>query len=108
MRLADGNYQQISLVGLDSATLLGRPGDILEGRVEDLRTPDTVVLDQWPVDRLGGPELIHVGTQFEINDRKARVVAISSVQKSFQNIPFVYTTYERALVYSPPQRRKFS
>lgn len=108
VRLADGNYQQISLVGLDSATLLGRPAKILEGRIEDLRAPDTVVLDQWAVDRLGGPELIHVGTQFEINDRKARVVAIASVQKSFQNIPFVYTTYERALVYSPPQRRKLS
>ena len=107
-RLADGNYQQISLVGLDSATLIGRPSVILEGFIEELRTPDTVVLDQWAVERLGGPEKIKIGTVFEINDRKARIVGIASTQKSFQNIPFVYTTYERALMYTPPERRKLS
>ncbi len=107
-RLADGNYQQISLVGLDAATLLGRPNTIFEGSIEELRAPDTVVLDQWAVERLGGPEVIKLGTVFEINDRKARVVGIADTQKSFQNIPFVYTTYERALSYSPPERRKLS
>ncbi len=107
-RLADGNYQQISLVGLDAATLLGRPAVILEGRIEDLRTPDAVALDQWAVDRLGGPEKMKLGAVFEINDRKARVVAIVKTEKGFQNIPFVYTTYERALTYSPPERRKLS
>jgi putative ABC transport system permease protein len=34
--------------------------------------------------------------------------AIVHTQKSFQNIPFVYTTYERALTYSPQERRKLS
>lgn len=107
-KLADGNYQQISLVGLDSATLIGRPTKILEGRIEDLRTPDTVVVDIWTVDRLGGPDMIKLGTIFEINDRQAKVVAIAYTQKSFQNVPFVYTTYDRALSYTPPERRKLS
>ncbi len=107
-RLADGNYQQISLVGLDAATLLGRPAIVREGRIENLRAPDAVALDQWAVDRLGGPQKIQLGTVFEINDHKAIVVAIVRTQKSFQNIPFVYTTYERALDYSPLERRKLS
>ena len=107
-RLADGNYEQISLVGLDTATLIGRPNTILEGRIEDLRAPDTVVIDQWAVDRLGGPDKIKVGTAFEINDRLARVVGIAKTQKSFQNVPYVYTTYDRALAYTPPERRKLS
>ena len=107
-RLEDGNYQQISLVGLDASTLIGRPGKILEGRIEDLRAPDTVVIDQWSVERLGGPDKIKVGTIFEINDRLARVVGIASTQKSFQNVPYVYTTYDRALAYTPPERRKLS
>ena len=107
-RLADGNYQQISLVGLDAATLLGRPHIIFEGSIEELRSPDSVVLDQWAVERLGGSDVIKIGTVFEINDRKARIVGIADTQKSFQNIPFVYTTYERALGYSPPERRKLS
>ena len=107
-RLADGNYEQISLVGLDATTLIGRPAKILEGHIEDLRAPETVVVDQWAVERLGGPEKIHVGTVFEINDRIARVVGIASTQKSFQNVPYVYTTYDRALAYTPPERRKLS
>ena len=107
-RLADGNYEQISLVGLDATTLIGRPAEILQGQIEDLRAPETVVIDQWAVERLGGPDKIHVGTVFEINDRIARVVGIAKTQKSFQNVPYVYTTYDRALAYTPPERRKLS
>ena len=35
-RLEDGNYEQISLVGLDATTLIGRPARILEGQIEEL------------------------------------------------------------------------
>ncbi len=107
-RLANGEYHRISLVGLDTATLIGRPAVILQGRIEDLRTPDAVVVDQWAVERMGGPEVIKVGTVFEINDRRARVVAIGKTQRDFQNIPAVYTTIDRALPYFPPQRRTLS
>jgi putative ABC transport system permease protein len=107
-RLQDGNYEQIALVGIDSSTLIGRPGRVLEGSIEELRSPDTVALDQLGVERLGGPEKIHLGTTFEINDHQVRIVAIVKTQKSFQNFPFVYLTYERALGVTPQERRKLS
>jgi len=107
-RLRDGNYEQIALVGIDSSTLIGRPGKVLEGNIEELRSPDTVALDQLGVERLGGPEKIHLGTTFEINDHQVRIVAIVKTQKSFQNFPFVYMTYERALGVTPQERRKLS
>lgn len=107
-RLRDGNYEQISLVGIESSTLIGRPGRVLEGNIEELRSPDAVAIDQLGVERLGGPENIHLGTTFEINDHRVRVVAIVQTQKSFQNFPFVYTTYERALSVTPEERRKLS
>ena len=107
-RLRDGNYEQIALVGIEASTLIGRPGKVLEGNIEELRSPDTVALDQLGVERLGGPENIHLGTTFEINDHRVRVVAIVKTQKSFQNFPFVYTTYERALSVTPQERRKLS
>jgi putative ABC transport system permease protein len=107
-RLRDGNYEQIALVGIDSSTLIGRPGKVLEGNIEELRSPDTIAIDQLGVERLGGPENIHLGTTFEINDHQVRIVAIVETQKSFQNFPFVYTTYERALGVTPPERRKLS
>ncbi|TAJ23217.1 MAG: ABC transporter permease, partial [Nitrospirae bacterium] len=52
-RLANGDYHRISLVGLDAATLIGRPAKLMAGRIEDLRTPDAVVVDQWAVQRMG-------------------------------------------------------
>jgi putative ABC transport system permease protein len=107
-RLRDGNYEQIALVGIESSTLIGRPGRVLEGNIEELRSPDAVAIDQLGVDRLGGPKNIHLGTTFEINDHRVRVVAIVQTQKSFQNFPFVYTTYERALSVTPEERRKLS
>jgi len=107
-RLSNGEYHRISLVGLDAATLIGRPARMFEGRIEELRTPDAVVVDQWAVQRMGGPGVIKVGTVFEINDRKARVVGIANTQKDFQNIPAVYTTFEQAVAYAPPERRALS
>lgn len=107
-RLASGDYHQITLTGLESSTLIGRPAEVLEGRFEDILQPDAVVLDQWAVDRMGGPSVVTVGTVFELNDKLARVVAIAKTQKSFTNIPVVYTTYERALRYVPRERRALS
>ncbi|OQW63451.1 MAG: ABC transporter permease [Nitrospira sp. ST-bin4] len=107
-RLAGGDYHQITLTGLESATLIGRPSQILEGRFEDILQPDAVVLDQWAVERMGGPTVVKVGTIFELNDKLARVVAIAKTQKSFTNIPVVYTTYERAMRYVPRERRILS
>jgi putative ABC transport system permease protein len=107
-RLANGEYHQITLTGLESATLIGRPAEVLEGRFEDILQPDAVVLDQWAVERMGGPTVIKVGTIFELNDKLARVVAIAKTQKSFTNIPVVYTTYERAIRYIPHERRPLS
>ena len=107
-RLRDGNYEQIALVGIDASTLIGRPHTIIEGRIEDLRAPDAVAIDQLAVARLGGPKRMRIGTTFEVNDHLVRVVAIVHAQKSFQNFPFVYTTYERALGVTPQERRKLS
>ncbi len=107
-RLPNGNYEQIALVGIDSSTLIGRPYAVLEGKIEDLRSPEAVAIDQLGVERLGGPKNIHLGTTFEINDHRVRVVALIKTQKSFQNFPFVYTTYERALSVTPEERRKLS
>jgi putative ABC transport system permease protein len=107
-RLANGDYHQITLTGLESSTLIGRPAEVLEGRFEEILQPDAVALDQWAVERMGGPTVVKVGTVFELNDKLARVVAIAKTQKSFTNIPVVYTTYERAIGYVPRERRTLS
>lgn len=106
-RLSNGSFKMIQLLGIDAATLAGAPMVMLEGRLEDLRIPNTVIIDDLGVKRLsvirGQP--VKVGDIFEINDQEARVVGICKAKKNFTNAPYIWTTYERALQYSPPQRK---
>lgn len=109
-RLKDGAIKGITLVGLDSSTLAGAPREILAGRLEDLRLPNTVIIDEFAVERFteatGG--VFGLGDVFEINDREARVVGICRAARSFTGGPYVFTQYERALGYAPPQRKMLS
>jgi putative ABC transport system permease protein len=108
-RLRDGSFQQVQLTGLDSTTLIGRPPVMKEGNVEDLRQPNAVIVDQIAVKKFAQKNLeMHVGDTFEINDKEARVVGICEAEQSFMGQPYVYTTYERALEYAPPQRKQLS
>lgn len=105
-RLADGSFQNIQLVGLDTGTLTGRPMNMRAGRIEDLRLPNAVVVDQVAVEKFRRKGIkIALGTTFEINDKEARVVGICHVSRSFLGQPYVYTTYDRALEYAKPSRK---
>jgi len=109
-RLADGSSKMITLIGLDNNTLIGAPSRLIEGRLEDLRMPNTVILDDFGVARLseGRDRPIGVGDIFEINDREARIVAICDSYRSFTGGPYVFTTYDRAVQYAPNQRKMLS
>ena len=109
-RLFDGSFKLIQLIGLDATTFAGAPHVMLQGRLEDLRLPNTVVIDELGVERLseGRERPITVGDTFEINDREARVVGICKAARSFTGGPYVYTTYDRAIEYAPQQRKMLS
>jgi putative ABC transport system permease protein len=108
-RLRDGSFQQVQLTGLDSTTLIGRPARMTDGNVEDLRLPNAVIVDQIAVRKFAKKGLeLKIGDTFEINDKEARVVGICYAEQSFMGQPYVYTTYERALEYAPPQRKQLS
>jgi putative ABC transport system permease protein len=113
-RQINGTFKQIQLVGIDATTMAGAPGEMIEGKLEDLRLPNTVIIDDFGRERLAvglptrGDEkkpTVHLGDIFEINDREARVVGICKAARSFMGTPYVFTTYDRALEYAPPQRK---
>jgi putative ABC transport system permease protein len=108
-RLNDGSFQAIQLTGLDTATLVGRPAKMTAGKIEDLRLPNAVVIDQVAVKKFKKKGIdVRVGSVFEINDKEARVVGICYSDQSFLGQPYVFTTYDRALEYAPPQRKLLS
>jgi putative ABC transport system permease protein len=116
-RLADGTFQTCILVGLDDATLIGGPPVMLEGKLEDLRRSDSVIVDvDGAKDKLAKPALtsggkpvpLKVGDNLELNDRRAVVVGIAKVSRTFQAQPVLYSTYSRAKSYAPRERKLLS
>lgn len=122
-RLETGDFQTCNVIGIDDATLVGGPPKMVEGTLEDLRRSEGVIVDTVGVqDKLaktaigadGKPDPtkpkvpLKVGDTIELNDRRAVVVGICEVQRTFQSNPVVYTTYTRALLYAPQQRKLLS
>jgi putative ABC transport system permease protein len=109
-RLYDGTFKSIQLLGVDSATLIGAPAVMLEGRVEDLWRTGGVIIDIVGLQKINrdSKQPLKLGDTFDINDNEARIVGICKVEPSFFGYPFVYTTYDRAIEFAPATRRNLS
>lgn len=106
VKLRSGVYQAVTIVGLDDASLFGRP-KLLEGRIEDIYGENAfVVVRDAEFTKLENPKL---GTEFEINDNRGVIVGIAKVASSgLFGIPTLYTTYNRAKQYIPSTRYTIS
>jgi putative ABC transport system permease protein len=102
VKLRSGVYQAVTILGLDDASLFGRP-ELLEGKIEDIYAENGfLVIKDSEFAKLDNPKL---GTDFEINDHRAVVVGIAKVTSGgLFGIPTLYTTYNRAIQYLPTSR----
>lgn len=102
VKLTDGTYQSVTVVGLDDTSLFGRP-PLIQGKIEDIYGENAFIVVQDPeFSKLGNPQ---VGTEFEVNDHRGVIVGIARVASSgLFGVPTLYTTYERALQYLPNPR----
>ncbi len=116
-RMADGTFQTCNVIGLDDTTLIGAPPILLEGKLEDLRRSDSVIIDvDGATEKLAKLPLVDgdkkiplkVGDNLELNDHRAFVVGIAKVTRTFQSQPVIYTTYSRAKSYAPRERKLLS
>lgn len=116
-RLEDGNFQICNVLGLDDATLIGGPPQMIQGNLSDLRRQDAIIVNdigartrlaKRPKERGGKAIPLQIGDTLEINDHRAVVVGICKVSRTFQSQPVVYTTYSRATVFAPRERKLLS
>ena len=113
-RLQNGTFQTCIFIGIDDATLIGGPPIMLKGKLEDLRMDDAVIVDQvgastkLAVHTPDGVIPLTVGDIMELNDNHAYVVGICQVSRTSQSQPVIYTTYERATLFVPSQRKLLS
>ena len=106
VKLRSGVYQAATVIGLDDASLFGRP-ELIEGHIEDIYAENAfVVVKDSEFPKLDNPRL---GSEFEINDHKGVVVGIAKVTSSgLFGVPTLYTTYKRAIQYIPSTRYTIS
>jgi putative ABC transport system permease protein len=117
VRLTNGQLVTSNMLGLDDATLIGGPAIMLQGRLADLRLPDSVIVDEAgangrlakPASLPGGAATpLKVGDVLEINDQRAVVVGIARAAATFGSQPIIYTTYTRATTYALSERKMLS
>lgn len=101
-KLNDGTYQSVSIIGLDDATLFGRPR-ILSGNINNIFNNDAYIVSkdsEYP--KLHSPT---IGTSFEINDHRAVIVGTAkAIVSGLFGTPTLYTTYTRAITDLPTTR----
>jgi putative ABC transport system permease protein len=88
---------------------------MIEGQLADLRRSEAVIVDDVgaagklaKVAPDGKTTPIKIGDTLELNDHRAVVVGICRVSRTFQSQPVVYTTYSRATLFAPRERKLLS
>lgn len=106
VKLEDGTYQPVTVIGLDDSSLFGRPA-MAEGRIEDIYAENSfIAVRDSEFSKLGNPSK---GTTFELNDHRGVIVGTAqATTSSLFGIPTLYTTYYRAIRYIPNPRYTIS
>ncbi len=102
VKLRDGTYQAVTVIGLDDTSLFGRP-QMEQGKIENIYAENSfIVVHDSEFSKLGNPKL---GSEFELNDNRGVVTGIARVATSaLFGVPSLYTTYYRAIQYIPNPR----
>lgn len=107
VRTQQGDLEQVAIIGVDDATLIGLPHGLLIGTRDDLSIPDTVIIDDVGAGRMFG-EVDPVGQRLELNDQRAIIRGMADAIPSFTSTAVLYTTYSQALRYVPGTRNRMS
>src|SRR5262249_6446994 len=90
-RLDEGSFRRVIALGVDDASLMGRPRGMLLGELADLRKPDAAVVDLAGFHLLWPGEPLRLGKVVEMNNHRAVLVGVCSASAPFQTGPVVYT-----------------
>ena len=107
-RLGDGNFRIVILMGLDDATLVGAPAEMIAGSLADLSRPDAVIVDKAGYEYMWPDEPYQLGRVFEMNDRRAVLVGVCKASAPFTTLPVLYTRYSQAARFVPRERNLMS
>jgi putative ABC transport system permease protein len=124
IKLPGGTIRSGLVMGLDDATFVGAPARVVEGKIENIRALDTVIVDtlsansllRTPVDPRAHPlpdrstpqmaqtRPLRMGDEFFVNDHRLVVGGLARLGPQFLARPVIFMTRGRALTIAPPQR----
>lgn len=96
-KLPSGAQESVQVVGFPLESGMGGPWNITQGRVEDLRGEDTVMIDEHYQKKLG---VERVGDSMEMMGRRARVVGFTNGIRSFTTSPYIFTSFKNSQNYA--------
>jgi putative ABC transport system permease protein len=103
-----GNYEIGLLYGIDDATMIGAPREMIAGAVQDLRRQGAIIVDSYAangslatIDSLGQRHPLQLGDTLEINGKRAVVVGICRVTPGFYPQPIIFTASSQFQLFDP-------
>ncbi|MDP1880065.1 MAG: ABC transporter permease [Parachlamydiaceae bacterium] len=112
---ADGRFDITVIYGIDDATLIGAPTEMIEGSIRDLRKQGAVIVDIYSansnlakINSDGSKEPLKVGDTLEINEKHAVVVGICKVTPGFYPQPIIFTSFSQFNVFNPGMSNRAS
>ncbi len=104
----NGKYAVSIMIGIDDATLIGAPRKMLLGRWQDLRRPDSVIVDRAGYQLLYPGEPERLGRTIELNDHRVTIVGISDAPAPFLSFPVMHARYSEAVQFQGQERKQLS
>jgi putative ABC transport system permease protein len=104
VRLEVGGFRNVTLLGVDDASLMGSPTEMVVGQLTDLQRPDAVIVDRAGYQYMWPGEPYRLGRTLELNDHRAVLVGICKVSPPYVSQPVLYTRHSLASQYVPRGR----
>src|SRR5215510_9736392 len=109
-KAADGTFRVVIMMGLDDSSLVGAPsGDkMILGSVEELRQPDSVIIDRAGYKFLFPGQPLGRNRTLELNDHLVRIVGIAEASAPFATFPVMFSRYSQAIKFVGRERDQLS
>ena len=108
VRTSTGDLEGVAIIGVDDATLIGLPRNMLEGDKNVLSRPDSVIIDDVGVTNMFADGTDPIGQRLELNDQRAVIRGVADSIPAFTSQVVLYTKYTNALNYVPGSRNRLS
>ena len=92
-RLPDGNFRNVVVIGVDDATLVGSPREMVLGELGTLSKPNAVFIDKAGYEYMWPNQPFQIGQEFQLNERRVVLEGICKASAPFTTLPIIYTRF---------------